>query len=550
MLAQADAAPRQATPLRRVPWLCSEILTIAKSKAVWRSIAGCWLVVVGSGIGPMRESAWAQEKRPLSAPATTPATVLPDSALPAELILGAERLSQVFRQTAKQLKPSVVTITSSVDVKPRDGNWAEATEDLDLPPGFENFLPPGMLEQLQPRRRNRQADETERQETLTEKMQSGMGSGIIVTEAGIILTNNHVIADADELQIELSDGRLFNATVVGSDVASDVAVLKIDASGLVPARLGDSTAMEVGDWVLAIGSPFGLDQTVTAGIVSATNRQTGIIPGGYEDFLQTDAAINPGNSGGPLVSLRGEVIGINTAINSRSGTNSGVGFAVPINMARRIMEDLVGEGRVVRGWLGASLDDVDMRIAANLKLPPGVVRGAVITSVKEGEPAAKAGLEKGDVVVAINDAPVASFAQLRNRVALSRPGSQLIFDIYRNGNKRRVDVLVGELSSEKLAAMVERTEIPELGIVVQQLTAPLAEELGADTDTRGALITEIKPSSRAMQLRLRPGDIIIGVGDIEIARPADLSSALVDLEDFTLLIQRGNRVLRLQVTSR
>ncbi|MCA9179841.1 MAG: PDZ domain-containing protein, partial [Planctomycetales bacterium] len=240
----------------------------------------------------------------------------------------------------------------------------------------------------------------------------------------------------------------------------------------------------------------------------------------------------------------------NTAINSRSGTNSGVGFAIPINMAQRIMEDLLRNGRVVRGWLGASLDDVNMRNAAELKLPPGVVRGAVIATVKAGEPAANAGLRSGDVVVAINDAPVASFAQLRNRVALSRPGTQLVFDIYRNGQKRRVDVLVGELNNEKLAAMVERTEIPALGIVVQQLTAAMAEELGAGSATRGAVVTEIKPGSRAMQLHIRPGDIIISVHDIEIAGPADLSKALVDPDDFTMQIQRGNRVLQLQATSR
>ncbi|MEZ6151351.1 MAG: Do family serine endopeptidase [Pirellulaceae bacterium] len=549
MLDRDDTAPIQMTPACNARWLRSANSTASKartatsnSRLVWRTAAGLWLAVAGISAGLLAEPSWAQEKSPLAA--------APDTSVPAELIIGAERLSQVFRATAKQLKPSVVTITSSVEVKVRGRNRAGAIGELELPPGFENFLPPEMLEQLRPNRGNRRADETESRDVPIEKMQSGMGSGIIVTPDGVILTNNHVIADADELQIELSDGRLFSAALVGSDDASDVAVLKIDATGLTPARLGNSAAMEVGDWVLAIGSPFGLDQTVTAGIVSATNRQTGIIPGGYEDFLQTDAAINPGNSGGPLVSLRGEVIGINTAINSRSGTNSGVGFAIPINMAQRIMEDLLRDGRVVRGWLGASLDDVNMRNAAELKLPPGVVRGAVIATVKAGEPAANAGLRSGDVVVAINDAPVASFAQLRNRVALSRPGSQLVFDIYRNGQKQRVDVLIGELSSEKLAAMVERTEIPALGMVVQQLTAPMAEELGADSATGGVVVTEIKPGSRAMQLRIRPGDIITSVDDTEIGGPADLSKALDDPDDFTMQIQRGNRVLQLQATSR
>ncbi|MEO8269067.1 MAG: Do family serine endopeptidase [Aureliella sp.] len=539
MLARADSASFQTNPARLRKLL-------AVSKTAWRTTTVAWLVVAGTCMGLVTVPAWAQEKQtPLSTPAATSITELP-----AELIIGAERLSEVFRETAKQLKPSVVTITSSVEVELRGRNRAGEIEDLDLPPGFENFLPPEMMEQLQSNRRGRRAGEAESREAPPAKIQSGMGSGLIVTPDGVILTNNHVIADADELQIELSDGRQFKASVIGSDNASDVAVLRIDATGLTPAQLGNSAAMEVGDWVLAIGSPFGLDQTVTAGIVSATNRQTGIIPGGYEDFLQTDAAINPGNSGGPLVSLRGEVIGINTAINSRSGTYSGVGFAIPINMARRIMEDLLRDGRVARGWLGAALGDVNMRNASELKLPPGVVRGAVLTSVIEGEPAANADLRSGDVVVAINDAPVASFAQLRNMVALSRPGSQLVFDIYRNGEKLRVDLMVGELSSEKLASMVGRTEIPTLGLVVEKLTSPVAEELGAEKGTRGAVVTEIKPGSRAMQLQIRPGDIITRVDDTEIEEPADLVIAVDDPNDFTMQILRGNRVLRLQATSR
>ena len=484
MRARANTYQVPAAAYGQFGWQRSAAFMTASPKLAGRPVGGArlwtvWLLVGGLGLGWLGNRGGAQEQS-LSAAAAAP---------PAELLLGAERLSAVFRATAKQLKPSVVTITSSVEVMQRDRNRVGAAGDLELPPGFENFLPPEMLEQLQRGRQPGQTDETEDRVAPSEKIQSGMGSGVIVSEDGVILTNTHVIADADELQIELSDGRLFTASVIGTDNASDVAVLKIDASGLIPASLGDSTRMEVGDWVLAIGSPFGLDQTVTAGIISATNRQTGIIPGGYEDFLQTDAAINPGNSGGPLVSLRGEVIGINTAINSRSGTNAGVGFAIPANMARRIMEDLRREGRVVRGWLGASLDDVSMRNAAALKLPSGVLRGAVITGVKSGEPAAEAKLQAGDVVVAINDAPVTSFAQLRNRIALSRPGSRLEFDIYRAGEKLRLEVRVGELTSEKLAAMVERTEIASLGIVVQQLTAQVAEELGVDAQTRGVVVS-------------------------------------------------------------
>jgi serine protease Do len=467
----------------------------------------------------------------------------------AELIIGAERLSEAFRLVAKRLKPSVVTITSSIEIDPRQLR-GRGLEGLSLPPGLEDLLPEELREQL-PRGRGDTAPRDEgRGDSKMEKVQTGTGSGVIVSADGFILTNNHVVAESDTLQVELNDGRIFAASVIGSDTASDVAVLKVEASGLVAAALGDSTAMEVGDWVLAIGSPFGLDQTVTAGIISATHRQTGIIQGGYEDFLQTDAAINPGNSGGPLVSLRGEVIGINTAINSRSGTNAGVGFAIPANMARRIMEDLQREGRVVRGFLGASLDDVTMEKALRLQLPPGVIRGALITGVSDGEPAARANLQPNDVVVAVNETAITSLFQLRNMVALSRPGSQMLLDVFRGGTKMQVEVVVGELTPEKLAAMVGRTEISEMGMVVQRLTPQLAEELGADANTEGAVVTEVSPDGDAVQLRLRPGDIIVRINETNITSPAQLKTVLTELTEFTLVVQRGNRLLSIRVQRR
>ncbi len=486
---------------------------------------------------------WESMGQKLSAQERTPVADV------SQLIVGAERLSEAFRIVAKQLKPSVVTITSSVEVSQWQlGN--RGAENFGLPPGFEDLLPNDLLDQLQPRRRLAPRTDSDQRELPKKKMQTGMGSGVIVSHDGFILTNNHVIADSDVLQVELSDGRIFNATVIGSDSSSDVAVLKVDATGLIPAVLGDSAAMEVGDWVLAIGSPFGLDQTVTAGIVSATNRQTGIIPGGYEDFLQTDASINPGNSGGPLVSLRGEVIGVNTAISSRSGTNAGVGFAIPVNMARRIMDDLRREGRVVRGFLGASLGEVNMENAGELQLPPGVLRGALITSVNEGDPAAQANLQAGDVVVAINDTPITSFAQLRNMVAMSRPGSRLQFDVYRNGNKQKFNIVVGELTQDKLAAMTGRAEVPELGIAVERLTPSIAEELGVDAEMQGVLVTELMPGGEAGQLRIRPGDIIVRIDDTDIRSPLQLQTLVAELQQFTMVVQRGSRLMTIRVLRR
>ncbi len=498
----------------------------------------CWLCGLANCLpcgGLSSASLWAQER------SRTPEVT--------ELILGAERLSAAFRMVAKKLKPSVVTITSSVEVS-RDELRGRGNEAFALPPGFEDLLPDELRDQLQNRRRLAPRANEDEREQRKEKVQTGMGSGVIFTEDGFILTNNHVIADSDALQVELSDGRIFTATVIGSDNSSDVAVLKIDATGLIAAELGDSTAMEVGDWVLAIGSPFGLDQTVTAGIISATNRQTGIIPGGYEDFLQTDAAINPGNSGGPLVSLRGEVIGINTAINSRSGTNAGVGFAIPANMARRIMDDLRREGRVVRGFLGATLGEVTVGNAPRLRLPPGVLRGALITHVTQGEPAERADLRAGDVVVAINDTPITSYAQLRNMVALSRPGSQLRFEIYRSGEKQVLNVVVAEQSKDKLAAMVQHTEIPELGIAVERLPPQIAEELLSKADVKGVLVTDVSPGSQALQLHMRAGDIIVRINETDIESPAQLKSVMEQEREFTLTIQRGSRLITIRAIRR
>ncbi len=457
-----------------------------------------------------------------------------------EVLLGAEKLSGAFRAASKILRPSVVTITSSVQVAVRRSSGGISGLDF---PSLGELLEPELYErQLEPDR----SDER----TAKQKVQTGIGSGVIVSSDGYILANNHVITDADELQVELSDGRIFNATVVGSDNSSDVAVLKIEATGLVAARLGDSAAMQVGDWVLAIGSPFGLEQTVTAGIVSATNRQTGIIAGGYEDFLQTDAAINPGNSGGPLVSLRGEVIGINTAINSRSGSNAGVGFAIPVNMARRIMDDLIREGRVVRGFLGAFLDDVSGRNASELKLPAGVARGALITGVNAGGPADQAKLTSGDAVVSVNEMPITSYLQFRNIVALSRPGSRLAVEFYRSGKKQQVMVEVGEFTSEKVAQLVERTEIESLGLVVQRLTPQIAEQLGFESEENGVVVWELARNGRGRNLGILPGDIILRVNDTDVDSPSQLQQILADKTDFSMLIQRGNRVLRLQASTR
>ena len=478
-----------------------------------------------------------------------------------DLLIGADRLSEAFRNASRILKPSVVTITTLAEQTPRQMRMERGFGDGfggfdDLEP-FRNMIPEELLDQLRGAERSQrmprrgQNDDRESEQESVKKVQTGMGSGVIVSNDGYILTNNHVVSRADELQVELSDGRTFNAKVIGTDSKSDVAVLKIDADNLVAARMGDSSAMQVGDWVIAVGSPFGLDQTVTAGIISATNRQASIISNGYEDFLQTDAAINPGNSGGPLVNLRGEVIGINTAINSRTGTNAGVGFAIPANMAVRIMEDLRNNGRVVRGFIGASLAELTAETAKDYGLPNGLFRGAVIQRLLRDGPAERGALQPGDVVTAVDGRPVTSVDALRNMVALSRPGAKLKINIYREGIPMTLPVVVGELTDDKMNELAGRVEVPDLGIAVEKLTPEFAEQVGADPDTQGVIVTQVDRRGAAARLGLQPGDIIAEVNGEEVRQPQELLSAIEDGNgDLRMIVQRGNQLMMLRSSVR
>lgn len=461
-------------------------------------------------------------------------------------LIGAERLSSAFRSAAKVLRPSVVQISALVEQRPR------RTQDLRQLPfrsPFGNDLFEELFGELEGRRRG-PVEPEDQPRRPGPKVPAGVGSGVIVSNDGFLLTNNHVIERADELQVELSDGRVFKAEVVGTDPRSDLAVLKIDATGLVPARLGDSSAMEVGDWVIAIGSPFGLEQTVTAGIISATNRRTGILRGGYEDFLQTDAAINPGNSGGPLVNLRGEVIGVNTAINSRTGTNAGVGFAIPTNMAIQIMQDLQTTGRVVRGFIGAALEDLTATTAGQLNLPSSVNRGAIIRRVLPDGPAARASLQENDVVVGLDGRPINSSAQLMNEVAMSRPGSKIQMKVYREGKPVEIQVTVEEQTEEKMSQFVDRTVIEDWGMVLDTLTPQLAAELDIPESTRGAVILQLERDKRAAQLRLQPGDVLKSIDGKPIRNAEDAREALANVgQRISMVIQRGPVEMSMSTTT-
>jgi len=337
-----------------------------------------------------------------------------------------------------------------------------------------------------------------------EMKQRSLGSGVVVSGDGYILTNNHVVADADEILVTLSDKEKYEAKIIGRDPKTDLALIKIKTKKTIPAaRLGDSDELMVGDWVVAIGNPFGLGSTVTAGIVSAKGRVIGAGP--YDDFIQTDASINPGNSGGPLFDLDGEVIGINTAIVSQSGGNVGIGFAIPINMAKSVMPQLKERGKVIRGWLGVSIQAVTQEIKEKFDLE--TEEGALIAEVTKGSPADKGGLKMGDVIITFDGERVKSMKNLPSIVANTPVDKEVEVIVIRKGKEKKLTVKVGELEEEtRRAATIPEIE-EDFGLSVQELTPELAESLGLK-DEKGVVISGVKKGSSASEAGLQRGDLI------------------------------------------
>ncbi|HPA84730.1 MAG TPA: DegQ family serine endoprotease [Deltaproteobacteria bacterium] len=330
------------------------------------------------------------------------------------------------------------------------------------------------------------------------------GSGFIISPEGYILTNNHVVGDADEVTVKLLDGREFTAEIVGTDPPTDLAVIKIKAKNLPVLPLGDSDRIEVGEWVLALGNPFGLSHTLTAGIVSAKGRSSvGITD--YEDYIQTDAAINPGNSGGPLIDLEGKVVGINTAIYSRNGGGHiGIGFAIPVNMAKAVYTQLIEHGNVTRGYLGVTIQD----LTADLALSFGIkdTKGVLVSQVLSDSPAEKAGMRQGDVIVSLNGKPVDTAAALRNEIAMTAPGTSVKVGVIRDGKTKTLSVKVEKMSEDKLTA--SRSEsMKDLGMNVAALTDELAKQYGHEGES-GVLVTGVEPGSIAARAGIRPGVLI------------------------------------------
>jgi serine protease Do len=369
-----------------------------------------------------------------------------------------------------------------------------------------------------------------------EYKQRSLGSGFIIDKEGYILTNNHVVEKASTIKVKLSDEKEYDAKIIGRDPKTDIALIKIDVRQSLPvAVLGNSEALQVGDWVVAIGNPFGLEHTVTAGIVSAKGRIIGAGP--YDEFIQTDASINPGNSGGPLLNLKGEVVGINTAIVSGG---QGIGFAIPINVARDMLAQLKTKGKVARGWLGIVIQRITPEIAKSLGISES--EGALVADVMDNSPAEKAGIKRGDLIISYNGKKVKDNDTLPRLVAATEIGKKAKIVLIRNKKQMEVDVVVGELQDETLKA--KKTEIEkDIGLVVQDITPEVAKHLNLKKDIRGVIVTDVLPGSPAQDADIRSGDVIREIGRRPVRNVAEFKNALKSSnikEGIVMLIQRDN----------
>ena len=419
------------------------------------------------------------------------APVLPGSQL-------AQELSEAFEHVAETITPSVVTI--STETKPKKGKAPKGSDAL------RDFFGEDFMDKMVP------------------TPQRGLGTGVIVDDQGHILTNNHVIGEADEVNVRLSSEKSVKAKVVGVDPRTDLAVIKIKVKENLPkfAKLGDSDKLKIGEWVVAAGASFGLDNTITAGIVSAKGRA--LSAGQYEDFIQTDAAINPGNSGGPLVNLRGEVVGINTAIVSKSGGYMGIGFAIPINMAKQVMDSLITKGKVTRGWLGVGIQNLSEDLAESFKYVG--TEGALVGHVDPKGPAKTAGFRQGDIIVQLGKEKIKNVNQLRNSVAAIKPGTKLDVTIIRSGKKDVLGVEIGELATQVDEPAVTPTgENEELGLTLEEFEESDASKLKT-SKTQGLVITEVAPQGLAAKADLQPGDILVSINGTEVTSLSEFKATM------------------------
>ncbi len=465
-----------------------------------RSTPCLWLLAAVLLAGPMvvAPSAWAQDAR------------------------GAlQALQDAFVQVAQAVKPAVVNIATTQKPRPAERRRGQVPSSLQGP--FREFFGDEFLERFfgeQPQRERH-----------------SLGSGVIVDKRGYILTNNHVIERADEIEVRLSDKRKFKATVVGKDPKTDLAVIKVDAAENLPvAKLGDSGKIRIAEWVMAIGNPFGLDQTVTVGVVSAIGRSdVGITT--YEDFIQTDASINPGNSGGPLVNMSGEVIGVNTAI---VATGQGIGFAIPINMAREVTDRLIAQGRVVRGWLGIGIQELTEELAAQFGVKPE--DGVLVGNVMKDSPAEKGGLKTGDIVQVFNGTKITGVRQLQREVAQASVNAPATITVLREKQPLTLTVVLGEQPAETAAAAPEAPAetVERFGFSVQDLTPELREQLKVPAGG-GVVVSGVEDEGPAAKAGLRVGDVIAEVNRERVRSTAELTRRLGQMRrgsNLLLLVQR------------
>ncbi|MFO7766175.1 MAG: DegQ family serine endoprotease [Pelovirga sp.] len=433
---------------------------------------------------------------------------------------------EAFRSVAREVSPAVVYIQVEQEVQARSRDpWTHPFEGS--PFGEEFFRrffgePPQGEAPDRPRRRT-----------------TGQGSGFLISADGYIMTNNHVVGDADKITVQFQDGREFEAELIGADPPTDVALIRIDATEELPyIKLGDSDHLEVGDWVLAFGNPFGLSHTMTAGIVSAIGR-SGIGLTDYENFIQTDAAINPGNSGGPLVNLDGEAVGMNTAIFSRSGGYMGIGFAIPINMAKNIYLQLAEHGTVTRGRIGVYIQDLTRELAESFEIDQR--QGILVSQVMKDSAAEKGGLQQGDIILKLNGEAVENVAAFRNRIAMTRPGTTIELEILREGGLRQHKIVVGtmeaETASREDAPDTEpgTDELPQLGLRLQKLTPELAEQFGYQPES-GVLVAAVEPGSGAARAGIESGALIEEVNRKDVTDPEQVISLVSESQRDTVLL--------------
>jgi len=463
--------------------MCTD--NLKKSKIFWRSVAVSTLFLVVFSISP------------LSAPGQNQ-----------DSITALRQMGKAFASIAEKASPAVVSLKSERTVSGDSSTYGWPFDE-----DFFDFW----FRQRSPRQRTPQRRYREQQQPVT-----AMGSGFIISSDGYILTNNHMVTEAEKVEIELTDGRKFTAKIVGADPDSDVAVVKIDAENLPSLELDDSDTLEVGEWVLAIGNPLGLSHTVTAGIVSAKGRGVGLAD--IENFIQTDAAINRGNSGGPLINLDGKVVGINTAIVGATG-NIGIGFAIPINLAKHVYRQLREGGAVEWGFLGIQFKDLDPEHAKALNLPEDT-KGALVQDVVEDSAAQKAGLEPYDVIIEFEGRPVEKSSEFVSRVSMLKPGTKIELVALRDGKRKTFSIKLGKRPpSTELAGTPPADAFEQLGFSVENLTRELAERLGYEGQS-GVVVTEVDPRSRAAQIGLEPGVLIREINRLQIKNTREFNEAI------------------------